>query len=154
MALRSVAGDLVFPPATAATYSVENWLLADGDDRDASELAEDEAFRCDPLGCIGRVKGKVVALVRHPGALEEDCRIADILVAPFTVSKTCRAARVLVDRRALKRGGAHALFIDGLSIRTETVTHARGNRPWTRADTHTREDAHAARADEIRGKRS
>ena len=62
--------------------------------------------------------------------------IADILVAPFTVSKTCRAARVLVDRRALKRGGAHALFIDGLSIRTETVTHARRNRPWTRADTH------------------
>lgn len=33
-------------------------------------------------------------------------------------------------------GGAHALFIDGLSIRTETVTHARRNRPWTRADTH------------------
>jgi hypothetical protein len=28
-ALRSQSGDLVFPPATAATYSVENWLLVD-----------------------------------------------------------------------------------------------------------------------------
>ncbi|HEX2448850.1 MAG TPA: ComEC/Rec2 family competence protein [Methyloceanibacter sp.] len=32
-ALRSESGNLVFPPATAAGYSVDNWLLADGDDR-------------------------------------------------------------------------------------------------------------------------
>jgi len=137
-ALRSSTGNLVFPPATAGTYSVENWLLADGDSRDAKTLRHetplpgDEAFRCDPLGCIGRVKGKVVALVRHRGALEEDCRSADIVIASFTVPKTCRAARVIVDRRALKHGGAHALYIEGLSIRTETVTDARGARPWTR----------------------
>jgi len=105
--------------------------LADGDAREARTLPDDEAFHCDPLGCIGRVKGKVVALVRHPGALEEDCRVADIVIARFTVSK-CRAARVIVDHRALKHGGAHALYIEGLSIRTETVTNARGNRPWTR----------------------
>lgn len=134
-ALRSTTGDLVFPPATAATYSVENWLLADGDDRDAGNLPENKVFQCDPLGCIGRVKGKVVALVRHPGALEEDCRIADIVIAPFTVPKTCRAARVIVDRRKLKQGGAHALYIERLSIRTETVTQARGQRPWTRKTT-------------------
>lgn len=131
-ALRSHSGNLVFPPATAATYSVENWLQADGDDRDTAILSDNTAFKCDPLGCIGRVKGKVVALIRHPGALEEDCRVADIVIAPFTVSKRCRAARVIVDRRELKQGGAHALYIEGLSIRTETVTDARGQRPWTR----------------------
>jgi len=131
-ALRATTGDLIFPPATAATYSVENWLLADGDDRDARALPEESAFRCDPLGCIGRVKGKTVALVRHVGALEEDCRTADIVIAPFTVGKRCRAARVIIDRRKLKEGGAHALYIEGLSIRTETVVEARGQRPWNR----------------------
>ena len=35
-ALRSDAGSLVFPPATAASYSADNWLLADGDERDAT----------------------------------------------------------------------------------------------------------------------
>jgi competence protein ComEC len=40
-ALRSESGNLVFPPATAATYSVENWLLADGDDRDAETVSGD-----------------------------------------------------------------------------------------------------------------
>jgi hypothetical protein len=61
---------------------------------------------------------------------EEDCRLADIVIAPFTVGKKCRAARVIVDRRMLKTHGAHALYIEGLSIRTETVAEARGRRPW------------------------
>jgi competence protein ComEC len=99
-ALRSGSGKLVFPPATAASYSVDNWLLADGDERDATAAADENVFRCDLLGCIGVVKGKTVALIRDPGALEEDCRLADIVIAPFTVGKTCRAARVIVDRRS------------------------------------------------------
>jgi competence protein ComEC len=130
-ALRSQSGNLVFPPATAASYSVDNWLLADGDDRDAATASSDESvFRCDSLGCIGTVKGKIVALIRHEGAVEEDCRVADIVIAPFTIGKTCRAARVIVDRRVLKAQGAHALYIEGLSIRTETVAASRGKRPW------------------------
>ena len=87
-------------------------------------------FRYDLLGCIGVVKGKTVALIRDPGALEEDCRLADIVIAPFTVGKKCRTARVIVDRHMLKANGAHALYIEGLSIRTETVAAARGHRPW------------------------
>ena len=130
-ALRSDSGNLVFPPATAANYSVDNWLLADGDDRDAAAASSGEAaFRCDSLGCIGTVKGKTVALIRHEGAVEEDCRIADIVIAPFTIGQRCRAARVIVDRRVLKAEGAHALYIEGLSIRTETVAAWRGHRPW------------------------
>ena len=129
-ALRAQSGNLVFPPATAASYSVDNWLLADGDDRDAASAADESAFRCDTLGCIGTVKGKIVALIRHEGAVEEDCRIADIVIAPFTIGQRCRAARVIVDRRVLKAEGAHALYIEGLSIRTETVAASRGRRPW------------------------
>jgi competence protein ComEC len=125
------AANLIFPPATASSYSADNWLLADGDDRDVTAASDAGAFRCDSLGCIGTVKGRTVALVRHPGALEEDCRWAAIVIAPFTVGKKCRAARVIVDRRALKAHGAHALYIEGLSIRTETVAAARGKRPWT-----------------------
>ena len=130
-ALRTDTGSLVFPPATAANYSAENWLLADGDERDVASATDESVFRCDTLGCFGQVKGKTVALIRHPGALEADCRLADIVVAPFTVGRKCRAARVIVDRRALKTQGAHALYIEGLSIRTETVAAARGHRPWS-----------------------
>ena len=138
-ALRSEGGSLIFPPATAAGYSVDNWLLTDGDGRDAGTASSD-AFKCDLLGCIGTVKGKIVALIRHPAALEEDCRLADIVIAPFTIGKRCAAARVIVDRHMLKEQGAHALYIEGLSIRTETVAELRGRRPWVPDHTLTRTD--------------
>ena len=64
------------------------------------------------------------------GAVEDDCRIADIVIAPFTIGQRCRAARVIVDRRVLRTQGAHALYVEGLSIRTEKVAASRGNRPW------------------------
>jgi competence protein ComEC len=57
-AIRSESGNLVFPPATAASYSTDNWLLADGDERDITAASDEGTFRCDSLGCIGTVKGK------------------------------------------------------------------------------------------------
>lgn len=125
-------GGLIFPSATAASYSVEKWLLADGDDTDPKELPPTTPFRCDPLGCVGKVKGKTVALIRESGAIAEDCRRADIVIAPFKLGKACKAPRVIVDRAALSAQGAHALYIEGLSIRTETVADHRGRRPWSR----------------------
>ena len=89
---RAESGNLVFPPATAASYSTDNWLLADGDERDITAASDKGAFRCDRLGCMGTVKGKTVALVRHPAALEEDCRVADIVIAPFTVGNAAPRA--------------------------------------------------------------
>jgi hypothetical protein len=53
-------------------------------------------------------------LIRHPAVLEEDCRLADIDIATFTIGKRCRAAQVIVDRHMLKEPGAHALYIEGL----------------------------------------
>ena len=48
-ALRGSDGALIFPSATAATYySVENWLLADGDDRDAGNLPAPARFATTP----------------------------------------------------------------------------------------------------------
>ncbi len=154
-ALRSERGNLVFPPATAASYSVDNWLLADGDDRDAAAASTDEGvFRCDSQGCIGTVKGKVVALIRHEGAVEEDCRTADVVIAPFTVGQRCRAARVIVDRRVLRAQGAHALYVEGLSIRTETVAAARGHRPWVPDRTGARRAPRAQPLDDDGGERT
>ncbi|MGB6906906.1 MAG: hypothetical protein WBE04_07300, partial [Methyloceanibacter sp.] len=40
------------------------------------------------------------------------------------------AARVVIDRRMLRAAGAHALYIEGLSIRSESVAETRGRRPW------------------------
>ena len=134
-ALRSESGSLIFPPATAAGYSVDNWLLADGDSRDAATASSsDDAaspLDCDLLGCIGTVKGKIVALIRHPAALEEDCRMADIVIAPFTVEQ--EVSRRAGDRRpahAEGRGRSRALYRGPVDPRPRRSAAERGHRPW------------------------
>jgi hypothetical protein len=90
------------------------------------------------LGATGYATSKIESLndARAPPwdlaapALEDDCRSADIVIAPFTIGKSCRAARVIVDRRMLRAEGAYALYVEGLSIRAESVAAARGRRPW------------------------
>jgi len=79
---------------------------------------------------VRRGQGKDSGARPPPAALEDDCRSADIVIAPFTVGKRCRAARVIVDRRMLHAEGAYALYVEGLSIRAESVAEARGQRPW------------------------
>ena len=37
---------------------------------------------------------------------------------------------MVIDRRMLQADGAHAIYIEGLSIRSESVAEARGRRPW------------------------
>jgi len=69
-----------------------------------------------------------VALVRYPAALEDDCRSADIVIAPFTIGKRCRT--VIIDRRMLRAEGTYALYMERLSIRAASVAEACGRRPW------------------------
>ena len=84
------------------------------------------------LGCIGKVKGKTIALIRHPAALEDDCRRADIVIAPLQRRPRLQGARVVIDRRALQNDGAHALYFDGLSISTESVADDERQPAWVR----------------------
>ena len=67
-------------------------------------LQRNGPFHCDFLSRIGRVKGKTIALIRHP-AVEEDCRTSDIDIAPFSVGKGCQPGRVVVNRRVLQAVG-------------------------------------------------
>jgi predicted membrane metal-binding protein len=70
----------------------------------------------------------LLALIAMPFGLEA----WPLYAMGFGIELMVGAARVIVDRRLLKSRGAHALYIEGLSIRTETVAGTRGARPWTR----------------------
>lgn len=115
-----------------ASYSLEKWLLADGDGRPGDVFDRANAFRCDRLACLARIRGQTVAFVRHPAALREECAAADIVVAQIPLTRPCAKARVRVDRIDLWAEGAHAIYFDGQSLRVESVAARRGTRPWVR----------------------
>jgi len=132
VAIRTDADTLTFSGGRRTSYSLTQWLKADGDPRDPAAALKERGFRCDELACVATVKGKSVAFVRHAAALAEECARSDIVISQLPVNRNCRKARVTVDAIDLWEHGAHALYLDGQSIQIKTVAKQRGSRPWTR----------------------
>jgi competence protein ComEC len=138
LAVRGADGALWLSSVRRARFTAETWLrragLAEAEawPRDATAAAGG-ALSCDPLGCIYRAKGQVVALALDGRALDEDCRNATVLISLEPLSRrACPGPRVLIDRFDLWRGGSHALWLSPAGPRVETVAAARGRRPWVR----------------------
>ena len=112
------------PVISRANYSFDNWR-ADGDDRDSAEVAATSPFRCDLLGCIGKLNGKTIAVIRPPR------RSKRIAASPTSSSRRSASAKSTVagggrPGACCKPEGAHALYIEGFSIRNESVAETQG----------------------------
>ncbi|MGH1417432.1 MAG: ComEC/Rec2 family competence protein [Hyphomicrobiaceae bacterium] len=80
------------------------------------------SLRCDASGCVGEVKGTVVAVIRDVSALREACQPSSIIIAPWKLPKRCREAikkrsqsahnSVVIDGSALRHNGAYAIYIE------------------------------------------
>ncbi len=63
-------------------------------------------------------------------ALRDDCAAAAILVLKFARPRGCAPSAVIIDVDAVRRAGAHALYVESTGVRVETVAGNRGDRPW------------------------
>jgi competence protein ComEC len=80
IAVRGGDGRLAILRMDNNTFSVREWLAADGDGRAVNDPSLRQGFTCDQAGCVGRLAdGALVALSRTPAALDEDCRMAVIV---------------------------------------------------------------------------
>lgn len=133
LAVRSDKGLLAIPSPQRVTYSVDKWLLADGDGDSETIDRRGNAYRCDEHACIATVKGRRITFLRHPAALREACRWADIIVSQFPFWRKCPKPAAVMDKLDFRREGAHALYLERDAIRVETVSRQRGRRPWVRS---------------------
>ena len=120
-------------PAPRSMFELARWLETDGDQRPAKEVATGLKFRCDGVSCTTVLKGQRLAIPRHASALADDCARASILVLDRPRPKGCTKPQVAIDPAAIRRGGAHALYLGGGAVRVETMAGIRGERPWSRA---------------------
>ncbi len=123
-----------------ATFAVENWLRADADTRDPKAASLKQDIACDPLGCVAKLAGAggEVAFVTEPDAFAEDCRLSAIVVSRLSAPPGCGAETLLIDRAALDRFGAQALYRQAGSKETDKSSDATGQipaKPTFRVDT-------------------
>ncbi|MBI4966574.1 MAG: ComEC/Rec2 family competence protein [Rhodospirillales bacterium] len=112
--------------------TAEVWQRRNASGQEPGRLADRRAadFACDRLGCVVEARGKTVLLAFRPDILVEECARADLVLATFLVSARACKGPQLIDRRALSRQGAHAIWIERDGIRVETVARERGQRRW------------------------
>lgn len=139
VAIRSADGELSALPAGRSSYELEKWLRHDGDPRSPKEAGKSGGFRCDAVGCTATVKGLGISVARHPAALADDCRRAQLLVLDVPRPRHCDAPARVLDFFTLRDGGTHAIYIDApQSFRIVTVSELRGDRPWSPPPRHKR----------------
>ncbi len=119
-------------PAPRSLFELARWLESDGDARPAKDVAVGNGFGCDASGCTASLRGQTFAVTRHGSGLAEDCARASILVLDIPRPKGCSKPSLVIDRPAIRRGGAHAIWIERGALRVETVSALRGDRPWSR----------------------
>ncbi|MBM3567951.1 MAG: ComEC/Rec2 family competence protein [Alphaproteobacteria bacterium] len=136
LAIKSAEGGLMVDAPRGGDFAVQTWLRRAGEDRalpwPRGGVSADGRLRCDIEGCVWRTEGRVVALPRTARAVEEDCRMAEIVVTALPVRGRCPSARLVIDGEDLRRRGAHALWLGAGGPRLESVGDWRGTRPWAR----------------------
>lgn len=134
IAVRGADGLLQLSTTRAGRLTRETWLRRAGQDEalawPTQGASEDGRLSCDPAGCLYKAAGQVVAIVREPSALAEDCRVAGVVVATIPVRRACPSAQAVIDRFALWREGGHAIWLDADGVTVESVRQVRGERPW------------------------
>ena len=133
MAVRTAEGRLSLSGKTEG-HVAETWLRRDGRKEPdgvwpVAGISLDGRMRCDALGCVYRIEGHTVALLREPDALAEDCGLAEAVITAVP-ARGCRAPLV-IDRWRRRRDGAQALYASPSGIRVESLRDVRGDRPWT-----------------------
>ncbi|MGE0667445.1 MAG: ComEC/Rec2 family competence protein [Sphingomonadales bacterium] len=131
-AVRGASGELVMLGGSPKSFARETWLRRDAQKEHESGAADRPS--CDRLGCIyspPRRPDLVIALVRQPEGLDEDCARARIVISSVPTFRRCRGPLVVIDRFDLWREGAHALWLENDRVVVRSVAGDQGRRPWS-----------------------
>ncbi|MDA1071945.1 MAG: ComEC/Rec2 family competence protein [Proteobacteria bacterium] len=139
VALRLPDGALAMSTLRRDALAREAWTRMAGDVDEVAWPQPGEgglqgAQRCDALGCLYRPPERpdlVVAVIAHPAALDEDCAMADLVLALVPVENPCPAPLGVIDRFDLWRQGGHAITFTGKGATIDTLASERGERPWS-----------------------
>jgi competence protein ComEC len=134
VAIRAETGQFVLPLQRKARFTIEKWLLREGDGTRFGEVLKRPGWQCGGTACRALVKGRRIVYLRHDtpaGAVAQLCGNAEIVIAAVPLRGACRRARLRIDRFDLWRKGAHAVYYEGEDDwRVVTVRDTQGRRPW------------------------
>lgn len=126
VAVRGGDGRLRLISTGKDSFTVREWLAADGDARAPTDPTLAEGVSCDDAGCVVTMSGGgIVALTRRPEAMQDDCARAALVVTQWRAPEGCLAH--VIDQDRLRREGALALWRTPNSSRQDASRQSASN---------------------------
>jgi competence protein ComEC len=131
VAVRGADGRLAIVGKHFNAFTAEQWLSADGDDRDPASARDPHAL-CDRDGCLAALpQGGSLSVVTAPQGFDGDCAHAAVLVTALAAPANCQA--LVFDWRRLELTGAAGLIWDGSRFVVAADRSILEDRPWSPA---------------------
>lgn len=134
LGLRDERGVVHVASARTDRFVSDSWARRQGQEgaKRWTVSADEQAsgLGCNTGLCRWRKGPWRIALVSDEKRLAEACGSADIVLSTVDAQARCRGPRLVIDRRDAWKEGAHALWLDDLTVRRETANARRGDRPW------------------------
>lgn len=135
--LKAGNGDYYFSTLRAASFSRENWQRTFGQKEvlgfNDFPVGPSISLACDAIGCLYIRGAWRLGIINDPTGFAVDCVRSDIILTSHYAPFPCKDEKRVIDRAALRRGGAHAIWLNG-EIRIKSAGEVRGQRPWTNPD--------------------
>ena len=132
VAVRGRDGRLHLMKTAKDAFLVKEWLSADADGRDATDLSLGDGVSCDGEGCVAPLTdGRFAALSLKPDGLADDCARAAVIVAASAPPPGCQAT--VIELKRLRTHGAMTLRWTKQGLVTNAVKPRGISRPWSPA---------------------
>jgi competence protein ComEC len=133
VAFQAPSGDLILTSNRAERLVRETWLRRNGQIRfdDIADLRGDETWlHCTAEHCDYGSPIKIRVVLGDVASKPEDCLGDALLIAPRSAERIdCPGGGALTHGDLLAQG-AHALYVEGESVRIQDAATLIGNRPW------------------------
>jgi competence protein ComEC len=113
-------------------FLFKEWLAADADPRQPTDVSLAAGVSCDEVGCVAQLPdGAFVTHALRPDALTDDCERAALIVTALQPPPDCAAPVITLDR--LRRQGTLALRRTRDGFAATAVKPNGFDRPWAPA---------------------
>lgn len=135
IAVMDATSQLVLVKGSGRGFLTKQWLEDHGQEKfvkpENAVWDKTRTLLCDVAGCLYQRNGIRIALPKTTSAIIEDCGMAELIVTlAWVESDICKNRPPVISQSALRRGGAHVLWLDEKGWRKQSVTEALSNRPW------------------------
>lgn len=123
--------NLMFSSKVHERYSREQWQkrYAITEPKLISQ-ADKKIINCDSARCLYQYNDHKATITKHPIALEEDCKHADVIINLTYIKKTCNKPTLIINKKDILKNGVHILFFNKNNILIKNVKTYENDRLW------------------------